>query len=246
LTDKLDEKILASAVRYLLDGNEEDAASVLLACSLESMYIERALDFGDSIDIVAVGINGPRAAYEILSDENHPITQAIHQAITVVMPADYGISRFYAGVEIIDLDPNWRSELLEIARGRGVHNQLAGERLARIWNNLRFRSGSEVKIAAALDRVGVLFLPNCKARLGLAGKRENREPDFLICCDGKWGILEVDGGPFHPPARTVEDHERDRLFKQHGIRIVEHYDSNRCFEHPEEVVQNFLSLLKQA
>ena len=102
---------------------------------------------------------------------------------------------------------------------------------------------SEVRIAQALDRAEVLFLPNCMARLGVADDRKNREADFLVCASGKWGILEVDGEPFHPPSRTVHDHTRDRLFKDHGIRVVEHFDADACFEQPDEVVMRFLKLL---
>jgi len=42
----------------------------------------------------------------------------------------------------------------------------------------------------------------------------------------------------HPP-RTVHDHERDRLFRVHGLRVVEHYDAKRCWNEPDRVVQNF-------
>jgi very-short-patch-repair endonuclease len=81
------------------------------------------------------------------------------------------------------------------------------------------------------------------ARLGTDDERKNREADFLVCANGKWGILEVDGEPFHPPSRTVDDHTRDRLFKDHGIRVVEHFDASECSERPAEVVASFLKLL---
>jgi len=55
--------------------------------------------------------------------------------------------------------------------------------------------------------------------------------------------LKVDGEPFHPPSRTVHDHTRDRLFKEHGIRVVEHFDASECFERPDDVVARFLKLL---
>jgi uncharacterized protein YjbI with pentapeptide repeats len=114
------------------------------------------------------------------------------------------------------------------------------------WNNLYFRSKTEIKIAEALDRSGVLYYPNCKARLNTHEGRNGRESDFLVFYIGKWGILEVDGEPWHPPSRTVHDHERDRLFKAHGIRIVEHYDATRCWNQPDKVVQEFLEILSQA
>jgi hypothetical protein len=135
--------------------------------------------------------------------------------------------------------------LLEIARGKGVHNQAVEAKAPCIWNNLRFRSSTEMKIAQALDRANVLFLPNCMARLGLQGDRRNREADFLVCDEGKWGILEVDGEPFHPASRTAQDHERDRLFRSHGILLVEHFDAGECWDDAEKVVQKFLSLLRK-
>jgi len=114
------------------------------------------------------------------------------------------------------------------------------------WNGFYFRSQTEIKIAKALDHAGVLFYPNNKARLNSGEVRDNKESDFLIFKDGKFGILEVDGEPWHPPSRTVDDHERDRLFKAHGICIVEHYDATRCWDKPDEVVQEFLEILSQA
>ena len=50
---------------------------------------------------------------------------------------------------------------------------------------------------------------------------------------------------FHPPTRTVQGHERDRLFKQHGIRVVELYDAHQCYERADEVVQGFLELVRK-
>jgi len=66
----------------------------------------------------------------------------------------------------------------------------------------------------------------------------------LIFHERKCGILEVDGEAFHPPSRTVEEHERDRLFKQNGILLVEHYDAKRCYNEPEGVVTEFLEILR--
>lgn len=114
------------------------------------------------------------------------------------------------------------------------------------WSGFYFRSKTEIRIAEALDRAGVLFYPNSKARLNKAQARINKESDFLVFQAGKFGILEVDGERWHPPSRTVDDHERDRLFKAHGIRIVEHYDATRCWNEPDKVVQEFLEILRQA
>jgi hypothetical protein len=128
-----------------------------------------------------------------------------------------------------------------------VHNQgrqIGKGKSVNTWENLRFRSNTEIRIAKELDRRKVLFFPNCMARLGFK-ERENREPDFLVCYEGKWGILEVDGPDTHPPSRAAEDHERDRLFKQHGILLIEHFDASECWENADGVVKKFLELLKR-
>ncbi len=237
----------ASAARFLIDGGEEDAASLLLACEL------CCEDSGDSwyqgdetLWAVHITLVGPRTAYEVLRRPDHEVTKSIRRALEAVIPPDRYIKHFTAQAELTEIDPNWRSELLEIARGRGVRNQGGAGQHAISWMNLRFRSKAELRIAQALDSEGVLFLPNCSARLTTPEGRRNREPDFLVCANGKWGILEVDGEPFHTPSRTVHDHERDRLFKAHGVKIVEHYDSQECFERPNETVHSFLNLLRQS
>jgi hypothetical protein len=240
------DRILASAARFLVDGGEHDAANMLLACSLEVWESGDTWWAGDELlSALHVSVSGPRSAYEALSDDESAIRESGERALGAVLPANTYIRHFTAHATLIDIDPEWRTELQEIARGQGVHNQVASQPAPRTWRNLNFRSESEVRIAQALDQASVLFLPNCKARLGLSD-RWNREADFLVCSDGKWGILEVDGEPFHPPSRTVHDHERDRLFRSHGIRVVEHFDASECFERPQEVVAKFLRLLRQA
>jgi hypothetical protein len=68
-----------------------------------------------------------------------------------------------------------------------------------------------------------------------------REPDFLICHNGKWGILEVRGATYH--THPVRDHDRARLFQKHGLLCVHFYPAQRCSEEPAKVVDEFLALL---
>ena len=113
------------------------------------------------------------------------------------------------------------------------------------WQNLSFSSVSEVKIAQALDRIGVLFFPNCRGRLTTTEGRRNRECDFLICYEGIWGILEVDGEPYHPASRAAQDHKRDGFFLDHGV-WVHRFDANECFKCPDGVVRRFLERLTRS
>jgi len=248
------DRLLASAVLFLLDGQEKDAARILARCSLKldwinwisvwSEYEERHISLPEYEKGYVAELTGPRAAYEILTDPDNPITQAIQRALGAVSLQP--VHELRARAQLVEEARASRAELLEIVDGKDVDNQAVEAVEARTWNNLRFRSESEIRIAQALDKADVLFLPNCKARLGSAENRSNKEADFLVCWEGKWGILEVDGEPFHPPSRTVKDHERDRLFRTHGIRVVEHFDATKCFEDPDGVVQQFLDILKKA
>ncbi|UUO14384.1 pentapeptide repeat-containing protein [Dolichospermum heterosporum] len=121
--------------------------------------------------------------------------------------------------------------------------QFYSNSIIHTWENLRFRSKTEIKIAEALDRTGVLFVPNSLARLTTPKGRANKEADFLICYNGKWGVLEVDG-PFHTAERRVEEQERERIFKKNGIKVVERFDSERCYNNPDEVVQEFFKMIE--
>lgn len=99
------------------------------------------------------------------------------------------------------------------------------------WNGWQFRSLAEVKIAEALDRAGVLFFPNATARLTTAEGRTNQTPHFLVCSDGKLGILVVN--------REEDEVETDRLLQSQGILIIHHYPVTECTEESDLVVLEF-------
>ena len=109
------------------------------------------------------------------------------------------------------------------------------------WKGMIFRSHTEVRIAKTLDHMGIFFIPPTRVRLSASkGERLSRELDFVICHQGKWGVLEVDG-PFHS-ARA--DAERDKLLRAHGIRNIERFDAGRCYAEPRAVVEEFLRNLR--
>ncbi|BAY15066.1 pentapeptide repeat protein [Anabaenopsis circularis NIES-21] len=114
------------------------------------------------------------------------------------------------------------------------------------WNRLWFRSKSEIKIAQAFDRANVFFMANCLARLSdphKPNRRFNLEPDFVVCHQGKWGILEVDGH-YHRPENRAKEQERERQFQFQGIRAVYRFDASRCYQEPDTVVSEFLKLIE--
>jgi hypothetical protein len=238
------EQFIASAVKYLLEGRDEEAASVLLTCQIETLSLAER-DYGT--EYVDIGLRGPRVAYDLLTEwswrEHDSVARRIRSALEAVIPLGCTLGEMEIRAELVSLDPEWMAELIEQARGKAVNNQAADAENFQLWNNLRFRSPAEVKIAEALDKTGVMFFPNCKGRMSQGPRRANREPDFLVCQNGKWGILEVDGDAWHPATSAVQDHERDRVFHSYGIKVVQRFAGKHCMDVPDAVVERFLSIL---
>lgn len=237
------EKIVASAVKYLLDGGDDDAAYLLAACRSQVEWTHRRPGDHD----ITIILNGPRVAYDALSDNMSSVYASVRHALGAVVP--FGIEfdpwrNVQVRAELIEPDPEWRIDAVEAARGKRVDNQanqIDNRPPILYWNHLGFRSEAERRVAIALDTLKVLFFPNCMARLNTDMGRGNREPDFLVCDRGKWGILEVDGAVWHQTA--ARDHDRDRLLAAYGIRVIQRYTDTRCRDDAPGVIREFLGLL---
>ena len=235
------DKVLAHATNFLIQGDEYYEASILLLSRVEISTWE---EWNERVEL-EIAVYSSRAVYHILSDPDFENTQRIIEAFNAVLPSGFSVARLTGKVDYTDYNERWREALLEVVEGKRPLNQgiPIKDKPRFTWENLFFRSPVEVKIAEALDQTGVLFLPNCMARLGLPGSRASREADFLVCCEGKWGILEVNGEAFHTSA--ARDHDRGRLFKMHGIKVFEPYDAKRCIYDPSKVVKEFLEILRR-
>lgn len=240
-----DEKMHASAVHFLISENEKEAALALLSCEVD-LEIGYNSWSGNSFNLY---LRGPRHIYEALQnivDEESGIGQSIQNAFNAVLPAQDYIGKIIPLASLIDVEPDWKSQMFDIAQGKEVHNQgiEIKNRATVLWKNLRFRSETEKRIAEALERANVLFIPNCLARLNSPDGRETKEADFIVCNKGKWGIIEVDGEPYHPPSRTTQDHKKDQNFYAHGVKLILHFDATECYHQPDKVVKRFLQLLE--
>jgi len=237
------EELIASAAKFLIEGGENEAASVILACNVDSCSVASSNYWDGRVSYgVDVDLRGPRIAYDVLSDSQNPIHEQMRIALGAVLDHNCSIQSINIRAERMTIAPAWRIELAEMARGILVHNQAAVAEKFSLWQNLRFRSKTEIRVAQALDKAGVIFFPLCMARVSMANRRINLEPDFLVCKGGTWGVLEVDGAAFHPPERTAQEHERDRLFRSQGV-IVEQFDATRCYNEPDRVVAEFFRIL---
>lgn len=249
--------LIANTVNYLIQGNEKETAEHLLKCSAKlivSTYDDPISAFhGEFI----LELTGPRRAYELFNGIGSTYwREQLWNAIEAVKPPRYVLTGISANVQTVTaLDKDWRRQMETELSGRTVDNQgiQIQDHEIHYWHGLRFRSPHEVRIASALDAAGAMFLPNCRGRLGpkdLPGDQETdssrrvtREADFLVCVNGKWGVFEVDGSQHEGAA--ARDHERDRLFKYHGIRVAEHYTAKECLADAPRVVGQFLTLLAQ-
>jgi hypothetical protein len=248
------EQYLATAIHYLIQGQEFDEANLLLLCRAEAKIYSRT---GDNY---YVNLIGPREVYEalLMREGSYPrLYWTVYNALAAIRIDDRTLHELRVFTDLIDIDTSetsdWRAELREVIKSGGISNQgrELPERKVVIWKGLRFRSEAERLVAIALDKKGVLFLPNCAARLTLKeaadtrtgeAERDTREPDFLVCHKGKWGILEVDG-PYHE-GRAAHDHERDAAFHKQGIRVIQHYTAERCMSDSANVIREFLGLLE--
>lgn len=245
------EILTASAATFLLQGGtdvELQAAQALSYCAVADKRYDGSNSwppYGLTLEVCA-----PRAVYDLLgtsqAGSENPVRDAIVAAFDAVLPADEYCSDLCMRAELVSVDvERWRDEIRKLSVSGATNQGIDfGKAPLKTWMNLRFRSSSEVRTAQALDRMGVLFLPNCMARVGALGERQNREADFLVILNGKVGILEVDGDLSHPPTRAVQDHARDRLFKRHGVKLIEHFDWRECYNDADRVVGRFLDLLK--
>jgi hypothetical protein len=59
------DQVLASAVRYLIDGQELDHANLLLSCDLR---VDRRVETGDGRSRVWLSLAGPRVVFESITD----------------------------------------------------------------------------------------------------------------------------------------------------------------------------------
>src|SRR5260221_4543015 len=236
------EKLLANATNFLIQGQEFNEASILLLCDI-NVSIWNDDNYGPTE--LAISLTSNRAIYDIIQSRNNPSTEAIRRAFNAVLPYDYRVGKLNGIVQLDEFDSDWRTKMLEMIEGKMPLNQCLPiqEKPRHSWAYLLFRSPIEVTIAQTLDKYKVLFLPNCMARLGIPGSRENKEADFLVCNDGQWGILEINGDTYH--VNSAKDHNRGRLFKLHGIKMFEPYEASRCVKEPNKVVQEFLELVKK-
>jgi hypothetical protein len=229
-------KAFLHALRLYLEtrGSQQTAALLATAaCHLSPSTSYSGMRWGGLSTTVTFYVPGDQ-----LGQFTGRVRQELLLATAAIVPKDAGLD-----VDAIAVAPRLEEPPVEDPNPLNVAALVAKAPVEH--DGLRFRSRAETRIYDAMKRRTVLFFPNAAAVLGGSGEGIKRETDFLVCMHGKWGILEVMGAEYHPAATAMRDHDRARLFKDFGVQVVEFYDADRCYQHPDEVVDDFLRRLEE-
>jgi hypothetical protein len=233
-------------VEFLVHSHQPETAAALLEGSIQVVESRR---LGEPTDIY---VEIPPAAWPLVSTSDE-IQRSIRLAAGEVAKGHFSVDlNIELRMKFLDFpDDRWeeemKSRIIQVkGSNQGLLSEMMAERNGRpvhTWNELKYASASEIRVAQELEKHRVLFFPLATAVRADTGKNwvDHREVDFLICQNGAWGILEVS---YHPD-RFEKDAEKDVWFKKSGILCIQHYTAERCYNETPRVVDEFLEILKR-
>lgn len=246
--EELAENILRTWLDFLVQGNFKEIAALTVDSELTIMRtqwndVELYLNLTSSAFVMVVQSTSMQ---EFIRSGLNNICKGhfFDQNYNVISPVPIEFR-----IKLLDSEESWRDIVKDIIVNSLDANQgtITKKVFARkgksphTYNEMSFGSQTEVRIAQELERLGVLFFPLPLAVRYETGNmyQDHREPDFLVCHDGVWGILEVS---YHPD-RYEKDAEKDHWFQRAGLLCVRHYTAERCFREPDVVVREFMEVL---
>lgn len=240
------EEVHRTWVEYLLDSGFSEMAAMMIDSELVFFY-----DMGMSEVPHHIIIDLPTSIYNFITD-NESFAEIAEQSLMRVMSgrAPSNVTWEFR-LKLLPVDEDWKKITRSLIMGSNITNQAnITEKVFRrddkqpiVYNEMKFASQSEIRIAQEFEKRGVLFFPLPLAVRKETGKTflDHRECDFLVCDNGVWGILEVS---YHPD-RFEKDAEKDTWFKKSGILCVQHYSAERCYNHSSAVVDEFQEILSK-
>jgi hypothetical protein len=236
-----EEQLRETLVKYFLETCDEEKgkfyANLLLDCTyqLQGYVDEEGYHYWHAI------VKAHPQAFEYYKREIED-WRFLQSLIMAALP-DYVTNGVELALKRQEGAAGWDQGVRQYLAGDYVDNQGAAGKSPILDDlALRYKSHAEVAVSKALRKAGVLFFPLPVAVMTINGKSYKREPDFLICDEGRWGVLEVQGDSYHLSA--TKDHERAETLQRHGIKYVRFYDSKECHQDPDGVVRKFRHWLK--
>jgi hypothetical protein len=230
---------------FLAEGNMNDLAAMVIDGAVSVL-----LNVND--EVYKAWIELPPQAYNfICNNESLRLTVAsTFREVLIGYSSEYE-PEILIRMRLLWVEEGWKEVLRNAIVNASNPNQgviteaafLRSRKQPLVYNEMKFASQSEIRIAQELERRGILFFPLPLAVRNDTGRRyqDHKEVDFLVCNDGVWGILEVS----HHEHRYEKDSEKTLWFKRSGILCVEHYTAERCYNHPAETIDGFLDVLSK-
>ena len=229
-----DEEEFLYSLRSFLEAKRKNKIAGLLACT--SCNIDKTKEFSNKRWNAYATKFVLYASISRMPEFTEDVLQQIWNAVELVFPPEAGFDIIKFSIEpFSEENPSVIDEPINLAKA------IDGSIIP--YDGLNFRSKAEIHIYDELKKRNILFFPNATVVLGK--KNRKLEPDFLVCQEGKWGVLEVMGKDYHG-ATAVRDHERARTFKDYGLLFIEFYDARECYQQPEKVVDDFLNRLHKS
>lgn len=245
-----EEKLHRTWTELLLERGNQELASIAVESEVEISEGEWG------VESIVLGL--PPSAHGSVKgseDVRNDLVNYLHDVCAGNVYNQDGIGERDPHIEVrmklLEVDEDWQEEMRRlISETKGSNQGAISEKVAKregrdthTYNEMTFGSKSEIRIAQELEVRDLLFFPlplGVRAETGDRWK-DRREPDFLVCQDGAWGILEV---AYHPD-RYEKDAEKATWFKEAGILCVEHATAERCYNEPVDVVDDFLNVLSK-
>lgn len=248
--NELEAKLHRTWVQLLIDNDYREIAAIAVEAEVYILFVY------DGYEPESIAFDIPTSAYVYINNDEQ-VKKVMERAMrTVSQGRIYGNNSnvvndlpFIYRVQLIEVEQGWQNVVKNlIVNAQNPNQALISEKAFSkdgkhfyVYNEMKFASRSEIRIAQELETRQILFFP---LPLGVRADTGNfyndhREVDFLVCQDSAWGILEVS---YHP-GRYEKDSEKDSWFKKSGILCIQHYSAERCYSFPKEVVDEFLTIL---
>ena len=253
--DEFEQKLHHTWVQYLITLGRKDAAAIAIECEI-SMVINGEYD-RNWVNKVKIAV--PTSSYSYVTSDDE-LGFFLRETLVNVMDGQYYskwdlfldrdiFNDLTFRILLTEPSEDWKNIIRRLIfaptdSNQGIVSEKAFARENKslyLYNEMKFASQAEIRVAQELENRKVLFFPLPLAIRAETGTfyKDHREPDFLVCLDGAWGILEVS----HHSNRYEQDSEKAVWFKNSGILCVEHYTSERCNKETGKVVSEFLATL---
>lgn len=251
--DKFEQKIHRTWVQLLIEHDFKEVAAIAIDADVTILYDDVDSSYGPH-PAYGIAFDIPTSAYSLVKKDDH-IREIMERAIRPIVKGQVSelIENFTVEfrIKLIEVEEGWQETVRRLIVRSGDPNQgfitekafLKQHKQPYLYNEIKFASKSEIRIAQEFETQHILFFPLPLAVRAETGNKyqDHREVDFLVCYDGVWGILEVS---YHPD-RFEKDAEKDSWFKKSGILCIQHYSAERCYNTPKEVANEFLEILKK-